>query len=237
MKLTLVRNATILIELDGLRLLVDPMLDDMGARPPVENTSNRRRNPLVPLPIPAEEVVRGIDAVFVTHLHRDHLDDEGKRLIPRDVPVFCQPQDEETLREVGLDARPLPAELEWKGIHLVRTGGRHGTGSIERELAPVSGYVINDLYVAGDTIWCDHVEHTIARHRSRVAVVNGSGARFVEGDPIVMTTDDVREVAARVPTVVVVHLEAINHCFETRTDVRNAVPEALVPEDGETLTL
>jgi hypothetical protein len=36
---------------------------------------------------------------------------------------------------------------------------------------------------------------------------------------------------------VVVHLEAINHCLETRADVRGAVPEALVPEDGETLEI
>jgi hypothetical protein len=67
--------------------------------------------------------------------------------------------------------------------------------------------------------------------------VNGSGARFVGGDPLVMTTDDVREVVERVPTVVVVHLEAIDHCPETRAEVRAAVPEALVPEDGETLEL
>jgi L-ascorbate metabolism protein UlaG (beta-lactamase superfamily) len=235
--MTLVRNATILIELNGLRLLVDPMLDEEGARPPVENTANRRRNPLVPLPMTAGEVVRGLDAVFITHLHRDHLDNEGERLTPRDVPVFCQPQDEESLRRLGLDARPVTAELDWKGIHIVRTDGRHGTGSIERMLAPVSGYVVNDLYIAGDTIWCDHVEQVIELHRPRVAVVNGGGARFVTGDPIVMTTGDVREVAARVPTVVVVHLEAINHCFETRTEVRTAVPEVLVPEDGETLAL
>lgn len=101
----------------------------------------------------------------------------------------------------------------------------------------MSGFVLDDLYVAGDTIWCPAVEEALERHRPRVAVVNGSGACFLEGDPIVMTTEDVRRVAARVPTVVVVHLEAINHCLETRADVRAAVPEALVPEDGETLEL
>jgi len=52
-----------------------------------------------------------------------------------------------------------------------------------------------------------------------------------------MTADEVREVVARVPTVVVVHLEAIDRCLETRADVRAAVPEALVPEDDETLEL
>jgi hypothetical protein len=101
----------------------------------------------------------------------------------------------------------------------------------------VSGFVLDEAYLAGDTIWCPEVEQAIAAHRPRVAVVNGSGARFLEGDPLVMTSADLREVVARVPTVVVVHLEAINHCLETRAEIRAAVPEALVPDDGETLEL
>jgi hypothetical protein len=101
----------------------------------------------------------------------------------------------------------------------------------------VSGFVLDGLYLAGDTVWCSEVEAAIERHRPRVAVVNGSGARFLEGGPLVMTSAEIREVVARVPTVVVVHLEAINHCLESRAEVRKAVPEALVPEDGETLEL
>ena len=237
MRLTLIRNATLLLELEGRRVLVDPMLDDAGARPPVERSPNPRRNPLVPLPMPAEDVVRGLDAALVTHLHQDHLDETGARLLPRDVPVFCQPEDESRLREAGLDARAVEDVLDWDGRRVVRTGGRHGTGAIADSLAPVSGFVLDDLYIAGDTIWCREVEDALARHRPRVAVVNGSGARFLEGGPLAMTSADVREVAARVPTVVVVHLEAINHCLETRAEVRAAVPGALVPEDGETLQL
>ncbi|HYW23478.1 MAG TPA: hypothetical protein VE953_04900, partial [Terriglobales bacterium] len=72
MRVTLVRHATLILELDGRRLLLDPQLDPEGARPPIPNTPNPRRNPLVPLPMPAEDVVRGLDAVVVTHLHNDH---------------------------------------------------------------------------------------------------------------------------------------------------------------------
>jgi hypothetical protein len=50
-----------------------------------------------------------------------------------------------------------------------------------------------------------------------------------------MGIDDVREVAARVPVVVAVHMEALNHCFLKRTELRAALPTVLVPEDGETL--
>jgi L-ascorbate metabolism protein UlaG (beta-lactamase superfamily) len=236
-RLTLIRNATLLLELEGRRVLVDPMLDEVGARPPVENSPSPRRNPLVPLPLPAEEVVHDLDAVVVTHLHRDHFDDAAARLLPRDVPVFCQPEDEPSLAALGLLVRPVVDSLDWDGLAVARTGGRHGTGATAEQLGPVSGFVIGDLYLAGDTVWCTEVEGAIAAHRPRVAVVNGSGARFLAGGPIVMTTGDVRQVVARVPIVVVVHLEAINHCLETRADVRAAVPTALVPEDGETLEL
>jgi L-ascorbate metabolism protein UlaG (beta-lactamase superfamily) len=237
-RLTLVRHATLLVELGGRRILVEPMLDPPGARPPVEDTPNPRPNPLVPLPLPPEEVVAGLDAVIVTHLHRDHFDDTGARLVPRDVPVFCQPEDEDRLRELGLDARPVEAELAWDGFRIARTGGRHGSDEATiAALGPVSGFVVDELYLAGDTVWCPEVEEAIERHRPRVAVINGSGARFLEGGPLVMTAAQVREVVERVPTVVVVHLEAVNHCLETRAEVRAAVPEALVPEDGDTMEL
>ena len=237
MRVTLVRSATLILELGGRRILVDPMLDDVGARPPIEQTRNPVPNPTVPLPFAAEEVVRGLDAVIVTHRHRDHLDRRGEELVPRDVPVFCQPEDEEALRALGLDARPVVDALDWDGMTITRTPARHGSGRIAELLAPVSGFVLDDLYLAGDTVWYEPVEETIERHRPRVAIVNAGGAEFVEGGLIVMGIDDVREVVARVPTVVAVHMEALNHCFLTRAELRLSTPEVLVPEDGETLEL
>ena len=237
MQLTLVRSATVIVELRGRRVLVDPMLDDAGTRPPVGQTANPVRNPTVPLPFPAEDVVRDLDAVIVTHRHRDHLDARGEELLPRDVPVFCQPEDEEALRALGLDARVVRDSLDWDGMAIARTPARHGSGRMAELMGPVSGFVLDDLYLAGDTVWYGAVEESIERHRPRVAVVNAGGAEFLEGGLIVMGIDDVREVAARVPVVVAVHLEALNHCFLTRAALREAVPGVLVPEDGETLEL
>jgi L-ascorbate metabolism protein UlaG (beta-lactamase superfamily) len=237
-RLTLVRNATVILELDGRRVLVDPALDDAGVRPPVGNTEPPLRNPLVPLPMPAEEVVRGVDAVLVTHLHRDHLDAAGEHLVPRDVPVFCQPADEARLRELGFDARAVEDEFDWDGLRVVRTSGRHSLDpSVEPGLGPVSGFVLGDLYVVSDSVWCDEVAAVLVRWRPRVAVVNSGAARFVGSGPISMTAADVGEVAGRVRVTVAVHLEAINHCPLTRAELRAAVPAALVPEDGETLEL
>jgi hypothetical protein len=132
---------------------------------------------------------------------------------------------------------PIDHARDWEELRIVRVPGRHGTGAIADALAPVSGFVLDDVYVAGDTVWYEGVEETIERHRPRVAIVNAGGAEFLEGGLIVMGIGDVREVAARVEIVVCVHMEAINHCHLTRAELRAAVPSALVPENGETLDL
>jgi L-ascorbate metabolism protein UlaG (beta-lactamase superfamily) len=235
MNITLVRNATLILETPAGRLLVDPMLDPAGARPPIEDTANPVRNPTVELPFPAEQVVEGLAAVLVTHRHEDHLDDTAVRLLPRDLPVFCQPEDEAALRDLGLDARAVDDALDWDGMTLQRVPAQHGFGRIADALAPVSGFVLDDLYLAGDTVWYPGVQETIERFEPQVAVVNAGGASFLEGGLIVMGVDDVREVAARVPTVVCVHLEALNHCFLTRAELAAAVPGAVIPRDGETV--
>ena len=122
-RLTLVRNATVILELDGRRLLVDPMLDAVGVQPPVENTDNERRNPLVPLPIPADQVVADLDAVLVTHLHRDPFDDGAVNHLPRDVPVLCQPEDRQCLRLHGFGVRPVHGTVPQDGL-LIRSQER-----------------------------------------------------------------------------------------------------------------
>jgi L-ascorbate metabolism protein UlaG (beta-lactamase superfamily) len=249
MRLRLIRNATLRVKVGGKVLLVDPMLDPAAARDPVENTPNPRRNPLVELPEPPAIVVGGLDAVLVTHLHRDHFDATAIELLPKDLPLFCQPPDAQTLRGHGFtDVRPVDDVLDFDGLRIARAGGHHGTGALAQELGPVSGYALGGpggLYIAGDTIWCDEVRAAIAEHRPAAIVVNAGGARFLTGDPIVMTDDDVVAVARHAPQarIIAVHLEAINHCLQTRADLHQRLHDegltdrVTVPEDGAEVPL
>jgi L-ascorbate metabolism protein UlaG (beta-lactamase superfamily) len=245
MQLQLIRHATLLVEYAGMRLLVDPMLNDAGAGPPIQNSPQPRNNPLVPLPCPVEQVLDGVQAVLVTHTHRDHWDDAAIQLIPKDLPLFCQPEDQRKMEATHfLNTAAVHDAKNWSRICITRTGGQHGTGEIGREMAPVSGYVLSNeqeptLYIAGDTIWCKEVSDAIVRYRPEVIVVNAGGARFLQGDPITMTAEDVIQVCRAAPQarVVAVHMEAINHCLVTRRDLAHAAREAKVtveiPVDGE----
>lgn len=248
MKIQLLRHATLLAEFGGKTLLVDPMLSEKEAMPPIVNSANDRRNPLVSLTAPADYLER-LDAILLTHTHRDHFDDAAAQLLPKQKPVLCQPADEAKLKELGFTkVLPINPELTWEGIRFQRTTGQHGTGEIGQKMAPVSGFVLSaptepKLYIAGDTIYCQDVETALTIHHPDITVVNGGGARFNIGDPITMTLEDVEKVLhfAAKTKIVVVHLDAINHCLVTRAEFLSHFAthpgrdRVSIPVDGESL--
>ena len=231
---TLVRNATALATVDGTTFLVDPLFASQGALPPIDNTPNDRRNPLVPMP----DVDRSHDAVIVTHRHPDHFDDAAKAELDPDVPLFCQPAEADAFAEEGFtDVRPVEDSTSFDGVTLHRTPGRHGHGELAEQMGPVSGFVLDGdetLYLAGDTVWYESVAETLERFDPDAVVLNGGAARFTEGEPITMGVDDVAAVReATDAAVAVVHMEAINHCLLSREELRAETENVLVPEDGE----
>ena len=254
MRLTLIRHATLLVEMAGHRVMVDPMLDAAGARGPVRGTPEERPNPLVDLPMSAADAAAGVKAVLLTHTHVDHLDAAGVTMLPPGIPWFCQPEDVADIEDTGLDdLRPVPTDgaVDWEGLRIARTGGRHGREErVVQGLGPVSGFVVSapgepSLYVAGDTVWCDEAAAAIAEHAPDVIVVNAGGARFLQGGTITMEAADVIASAQAAPQarVVAVHMEAINHCLETRAQLAERVAAAglsgrvLIPADGDSIEM
>ncbi len=234
----LVRNATLLATVGETTFLVDPMFASPGDVPPIPETPNDRENPLVPMP----DVELSYDAVVVTHRHLDHFDEAAKAELDADVPVFCQPEEEGDFLEEGFtDVRPVDDESSFGDVTIHRTPARHGHGELAEEMGPVSGFVFEadaTLYLAGDTVWYDGVERTLERFEPDLVVLNGGEARFNRGEPITMGVSDVDAVRdATDATVVVVHMEAINHCLLTRDELRSETEDVHVPEDGERITL
>lgn len=250
LRLRLIRNATCVIAYAGRSILLDPFLSDAGVLPAFNNTPNPRPNPLVPLPVPAAQVVNGIDATLLTHLHVDHWDTVARDLLPKSTTLFAQPADIARLSQNGFTARAIDATTSWEGITIVRTGARHGTGDVGQRMGAVSGYVLKHagsptVYLAGDTIWCPEVADAIRQHAPDIIVVNAGQAQFLDGGPIIMGVDDVVKVCQAAPKadVIAMHMEAVNHCVLTREGLRAGLSRAgvaatvKIPRDGEELRL
>lgn len=190
--------------------------------------------------MPAVEL--SYDAVVVTHRHTDHFDEAAKAALDADVPLFCQPEEAEEFVEEGFtDVRPVDDEASFAAVAVHRTPGRHGHDELAEDMGPVSGFVFEadeTVYVAGDTIWYEAVADTLDRFEPDMVVLNGGEARFEQGEPITMGINDISAVRdATDATVVVVHMEAVNHCLLSRDELRAAIADVHVPEDGARVRL
>lgn len=249
----LLRHATLVITIRNLKLLVDPMLSPKDGLDPVPNCGNEIRFPMVELPVDSTElnqILNDVDAIVVTHTHRDHWDATAQKLIDKNKTVFCQPCDSEKIKGQGFNnVIPIDTKLDWKGITISRTTGEHGTGEIGEKMGEVSGFVFTSgdesVYVAGDTIWCKAVEKALEDFKPKVTILNAGGAKFLTGDPITMTPDDIMKVHEKLPQtkIIAVHMDTLNHCFIKRTDLSKALSknkltsDILIPDDGETIKI
>lgn len=258
MRITQLRNATIIVHVGRYNILVDPMLARKGALPALRLLDGQRlRNPTVELPDNAEAALEGVTHCLITHCqkgHFDHLDRAGAQwLRERQIPVICTPHDVEHLRKRGLNVVSLHAghaepQLFLGGtIRTVRC--THGLGLIGALMEHGVGYLIEmpgepSLYLAGDTILTDDVRAFVRRHQPEVCVVPAGGAHFDLGGDIIMGADEVIELTRIAKgRVIANHLEGVSHCPVRREDLRQAAVIAglggrlSIPQDGETIAI
>ena len=258
MKITQLRNATIIVQAGAHHILVDPMLAPAGALPPLGLFNGRRlRNPLVELPPAADAALDQVTHCLITHCQRghfDHLDRAGARwLRERQVPVICTPHDAPFLRKRGLNVQPLPdgheAPSDFLGGRIRTVRCTHGEGWIGRVMEHGVGYLIElpgepTLYLAGDTVLTERVRAFVELHQPALCVLPAGGASMDAGGDIIMDANQVIALARLSSGVVVAnHLEALGHCPVTRAELALAIDCAglgarmRVPADGESVEL
>jgi L-ascorbate metabolism protein UlaG (beta-lactamase superfamily) len=248
MQIQLIRNATLRADYGGRTFVIDPYL---AAKHTLPSFTGKSPNPLVNLPCPPQEVIAGIEIVVVSHLHADHFDAIAQRLLPKDVPVLCQPGDESAIEDKGFsNVTPVADTLDWQGITITRTPGQHGSGDVLKQMGTVSGFVFRaenepTLYWAGDTVWTETVADVIAQTRPDVIITHSSGATW--GDDVLIVMDAAQTVAvcraAPDSVVIATHMEALDHGTVSRQALRQygqaqgiGPEQLLIPADGEKLS-
>lgn len=259
MKLTQIRNATLTLEYAGKRFLIDPMLAEKEAWPGfVGNARPHLRNPMVDLPVTVAELLT-VDAVILTHTHTDHWDEAAQQLIPKEMMIYTQnEQDAALVKAQGfVNVRVLEDKNRFiDGLIIYKTDGQHGSNDLYAD--PVLGNLLGDacglvfvhpdektLYIAGDTVWVKPYVRSLQRFQPEIVVLNTGNAVNDLYGPIIMGKEDTLRTLQILPaaTIVTSHMEAINHCLLTRAELREFTLEkgiedrVLIPADGESLFL
>ncbi|MGM0558663.1 MAG: MBL fold metallo-hydrolase [Myxococcota bacterium] len=162
LRVTWVNHATVLIQMDGLNILTDPIWSERAS--PVAWAGPRRRR----VPGVRFEELPPIDVVLISHNHYDHLDlPTLERLYERDRPRFVVPLgNTRLLRDNGIETS---GDLDWwqrievrDGVWVSLVPAVHfsGRGMRDRDETLWGGFVIEGtrgpVYFAGDTGFGDH---------------------------------------------------------------------------------
>lgn len=145
MKLTQIRNATLLLDYTGKKFLIDPMLAEKEAWPGFAgNARPHLRNPMVELPVPVAALL-AVDAVIITHTHMDHWDEAAQQLVPKTMIIYSQNEtDAALIRSQGFEnVRVLQDENPFvDGLTIYKTDGQHGSNALYAD--KVMGDILGD---------------------------------------------------------------------------------------------
>lgn len=253
-----IRNATAKISYAGKTFLVDPYLAKKGTHPGFPGTFNSHlRNPLVELPMSVKDVMKGVDAVIVSHTHLDHWDGGDHQSIPKAIPLFVQHEaDAKLIRGQGFtNVRILGENTMFEGVQLSKTGGLHGTNEMyaRKPLAEALGEAMGivfqapgakTVYVVGDTVWRTDIDQALEKFKPDVIILNAGDARMIGyAGSIIMGKDDVLHAYQLMPnaTIIATHMDAINHMTLSRKELKEHVKQhgiqdrVRIPADGEIL--
>jgi L-ascorbate metabolism protein UlaG (beta-lactamase superfamily) len=244
----LVGGPTAVLELGGLRILIDPSFDPPGKTP---NGLHKTEASAV-----GPDDVEPIDLVLVSHDHHDdNLDVSGRAFLPRAGRTLTTKAGAERLGGNAIGLEP------WESIEIDRPGGakltitavpaQHGPDGSDPIQGPVIGFVITasdlpKLYVSGDNASVDVVRTIVDRLGIVELAVLFAGAASVphkfDGAYLTLSADRAVQAARALEArkIVPVHFNGWAHFSQGADDLREAFEAAglsdrlVLLEPGET---
>jgi L-ascorbate metabolism protein UlaG (beta-lactamase superfamily) len=229
--LTHVGGPTVLVEVDGWRLLTDPTFDPPGSRYAFGWGTGARK---VAGPALSVDEIGPIDAVLLSHDgHADNLDTAGRALLSTVGTVVTTraaarrlggqsiglaPWASTTLTARGRPALTITATPARHGPPLSRPVVGQAVGfALHREVTPPEAAAV---WFTGDTVMYRGLREVAARLRVDVAVVHLGAVRFRSTGPVRFTLDAAEAadltLLARPRVVVPVHYEGWSHFRQDR---------------------
>ncbi|MFZ5444896.1 MAG: MBL fold metallo-hydrolase [Myxococcota bacterium] len=168
-RVTWLGHSTVLLELDGHRVLTDPVFGDRAS--PFSFAGPRRFHPV---PATLDELPP-LDVVLLSHDHYDHLCRTTMEALARTpVPIVTSLGVGAHLEEMGIAAERI-TELDWgeaievKGLRITATPSQHFSGrGVKRNTTLWSSFVIETsrrkVFFSGDTGLTEQFRDIAAQH-------------------------------------------------------------------------
>ena len=237
-RITHIGGPTVLIEIDGWRLLTDPTFDAAGGHYTFGwgTSSDKLAGPAI-----APDELGPIDAVLLSHdQHDDNLDAAGRKVMEASPTVVTTVAGAGRLgaEAIGL-SEYATTTLEQEGkvpITVTGTPCRHGPPLSKPIVGEVTGFALGwegqrngQLWISGDTVLYDGVKGVADRLDVGTAIVHLGGVRFPVSGPLryTMTGSEAVELCRLLEpaTVIPVHYEGWKHFREGREAAEQAFAE------------
>ncbi|MBV9910830.1 MAG: MBL fold metallo-hydrolase [Hyphomicrobiales bacterium] len=235
--LTLIGGPTVLIELEGVRLLTDPTFDPPGEYPGgvlLKKTAG---------PALTDEQVGPVDAVLLSHdQHADNLDHGGRAFLEKAKTTFITEIGAARLAGNSKGLKPFEtATIEGANgakLFITATPARHGPPGVEPLVGDVIGFLIgrrepgDAIYITGDTVWYEGTAEVAKRYRPKLVIAFAGSAETRARFHLTMDANDVLEVAHAFPaaTIVGVHNHGWAHFAESAEDLAGAFAALKIAE-------
>ena len=229
---TYLSGPTVILEIDGLRLITDPTLDAAGEmfmindKPAYWKTEG-----------PATNDVGKIDAVLLSHdQHSDNLDHAGRELLQKVNNTFTTKIGAERLGGNSTGLAPWESVALKDGVTITGTPARHGPTGFEKVSGDVTGFIVSangiQIYITGDTVFYEGIKEVAERFKPQYVFIFAGAAKPRGPFNVPMGTNDAIDTAFAFPyaTIIPVHFEGWSHYTETGEMLRQSF-EALGIDD------
>ena len=236
LSITYIGGPTALIEMGGLRLLLDPTFDPPGEYPIGSRVLTKTAGPIL-----SPDEIGPIDAVLLSHdQHPDNLDKSGRAALKSAPRVVSTASARERIGDA------VEALGNWERVDLQRPDGsllhvtgvpsQHGPDGTEHLVGEVTGFVLTgeglpSVYVSGDNMSLKVVQVIADRLGPfDVAILFAGAAQTALSAPafLTLTSDDAAE-AARIlgaKQVVPLHFEGWAHFTQDAETLRASFERA-----------
>ncbi|XSG74353.1 MBL fold metallo-hydrolase [Herpetosiphon llansteffanensis] len=244
---TYVGTATVLLEIDGLRILTDPVFDPAGSsqlyqvRPNLEFGLYKEQAAALQ---PAE--LGPIDFVLLSHDdHYDNLDAAGRAFLPHAKQVLTTEAGSGRLQQQG--ATNVQGLAPWQSITINSPQGlpltitavpaQHGPVELLPIIGEVIGFVLEypnfahgPLYISGDTVLFAGINAIAERYAIGTAFLHVGAAQFAPTGPKLFTFDADQALQAaqllKPRTLIPIHFDGWQHFSQGQAEIEQAFIDA-----------